>query len=369
MQHPDEGTIHAWLDGALGENEAAAVQSHVDECPACAERVREARGLIAGATRIVEATDWGVGAGVSDAARRGFARRAVRSRRRRFFGPVGSAAAAVLLVAAGTLLVARQAAREPAPERATPAVMRRVAVDTARSSAIAPPVAPQLALPYAARSGATAQKRVASTPAPMAGPQAPAPRPTERAGVASDVDVATAPAEQRAAARAAGAANDAAAAKALPARTMAEAKRTIDTRHLEGVTVTGLTAERVRDAPSAARDAGRERAPSAAAPGNALVPRTSIATVVRCYELVGDSLPAELPRRLVLEPGGIVRGADGAVVPTATWREPRPAWTDVELGPESDRRVLHIIEVGGEVRGLVERGGVTGMGIGVKRCE
>ena len=51
--HPDEGTIHAWLDDALSVDDAARVEAHVAECVPCAERVAEARGLIAGASRVL----------------------------------------------------------------------------------------------------------------------------------------------------------------------------------------------------------------------------------------------------------------------------------------------------------------------------
>ncbi|MEO7713343.1 MAG: zf-HC2 domain-containing protein, partial [Gemmatimonadaceae bacterium] len=47
-EHPDEGTIHAWLDGALDEPTASRIAAHVGTCGACDERVAEARGLIAG---------------------------------------------------------------------------------------------------------------------------------------------------------------------------------------------------------------------------------------------------------------------------------------------------------------------------------
>lgn len=56
-EHPDEGTIHAWLDGALDDAQARALAAHVASCGTCAERVAEARGLIAGASRIVGALD------------------------------------------------------------------------------------------------------------------------------------------------------------------------------------------------------------------------------------------------------------------------------------------------------------------------
>ena len=55
--HPDEGTIHAWLDGALDPEQGARLHAHVEGCAACAERVAEARGLVAGASRVVTLLD------------------------------------------------------------------------------------------------------------------------------------------------------------------------------------------------------------------------------------------------------------------------------------------------------------------------
>ena len=57
MQHPDEGTIHAWLDGALSTEESAALESHVAACADCSAAVAEARGLVAASSRIVSALD------------------------------------------------------------------------------------------------------------------------------------------------------------------------------------------------------------------------------------------------------------------------------------------------------------------------
>jgi len=57
MQHLEEGTIHAWLDEALSSEESARVEAHVQECTECAAMVADARGLIAGASRIVSALD------------------------------------------------------------------------------------------------------------------------------------------------------------------------------------------------------------------------------------------------------------------------------------------------------------------------
>lgn len=57
MQHLDEGTIHAWLDGALRPDEAARAEAHVASCSACADATAEARGLIAASSRILTALD------------------------------------------------------------------------------------------------------------------------------------------------------------------------------------------------------------------------------------------------------------------------------------------------------------------------
>lgn len=57
MQHPDEGTIHAWLDSALPPEEAAAVEAHVASCSQCSAAVAEARGLIAASSRIISSLD------------------------------------------------------------------------------------------------------------------------------------------------------------------------------------------------------------------------------------------------------------------------------------------------------------------------
>jgi hypothetical protein len=57
MSHLDEGIIHAWLDGALDATQARETEAHVASCTACAAAVAEARGFIAGASRILNALD------------------------------------------------------------------------------------------------------------------------------------------------------------------------------------------------------------------------------------------------------------------------------------------------------------------------
>nr|MBA3890450.1 zf-HC2 domain-containing protein [Gemmatimonadaceae bacterium] len=50
--HLDEGVVHAWLDGQLAPEPAASVEQHAAACTVCSAMVAEARGLIAGASRV-----------------------------------------------------------------------------------------------------------------------------------------------------------------------------------------------------------------------------------------------------------------------------------------------------------------------------
>lgn len=56
-EHLDEGTIHAWLDGALPPDESARVEAASNRCTECAALVAEARGLIAASSRILSSLD------------------------------------------------------------------------------------------------------------------------------------------------------------------------------------------------------------------------------------------------------------------------------------------------------------------------
>lgn len=57
MSHPDEGLIHAWLDGELDAAETARVAALVETDAGWAAAAAEARGLIAASARIVGALD------------------------------------------------------------------------------------------------------------------------------------------------------------------------------------------------------------------------------------------------------------------------------------------------------------------------
>jgi hypothetical protein len=113
--HPDEGTIHAWLDGALDAPTASALEAHVASCTSCTERVAEARGLIAGASRVVGALDdvpsgvapaWGRPSSTARSSRR------VSAWRRLRVTPARAAIAATLLIALGVTLTKQHIAPE-----------------------------------------------------------------------------------------------------------------------------------------------------------------------------------------------------------------------------------------------------------------
>jgi len=129
MQHPDEGMIHSWLDGALSADEAALVETHVKECPQCAAAVAEARGFIAGASRILTALD---------NAPRGVI--PVAAPKKRIDPLVWRVAATVLVVAVGTLAVLRnRGSNEQAADRDTLS-QRRASVAASVSTPVPTPV-------------------------------------------------------------------------------------------------------------------------------------------------------------------------------------------------------------------------------------
>ncbi len=108
MQHPDEATIHAWLDGALSAGEAARLEGHVAACSDCAGKVTEARGFIAASARILKSLD---------AAPRGVIP-STQSRSRPNW-PLIQAAAALLVVAAGTMVFRARPVETNPPNVAT----------------------------------------------------------------------------------------------------------------------------------------------------------------------------------------------------------------------------------------------------------
>jgi hypothetical protein len=138
MSHPDEGLIHAWLDGELDAAEAARVEALVTNDADWAAAAAEARGLIAASARIVGALDRVPANVIPKAAP---ARRAPRRWAWR--------AAAVLAVMVGSAVVLKRERPElPAPRTdivavpAPPVALERPRTDTPAAAA-APKVQPQ----------------------------------------------------------------------------------------------------------------------------------------------------------------------------------------------------------------------------------
>jgi hypothetical protein len=162
MQHFDEGTIHAWLDGQLPPDEAVAVEAHVAECRQCADAVAEARGLIAASSRILTALDSvprevvpneprfraleeaaRAANAVADAAADAIVplELVARRPRRRWFNGASLAAAAAIVVGIGTVAVVQQSGRQMGtPARNSVASATTTAMRALDSTAPASPV-------------------------------------------------------------------------------------------------------------------------------------------------------------------------------------------------------------------------------------
>jgi hypothetical protein len=57
MQHLDEGTVNAWLDGELPFDESQRVVAHAETCDQCTAMITQARGYVAAAARILRNLD------------------------------------------------------------------------------------------------------------------------------------------------------------------------------------------------------------------------------------------------------------------------------------------------------------------------
>jgi putative zinc finger protein len=136
MKHLDEGTIHAWLDGALSPDESAGVEAHANACADCAALVAEARGLIAASSRILSSLD-AVPSGVVPGSTTGTDQLAVLRARRAAMARVWwrdrrfVAAASLVLVAGVSSVVWRSTQHEAVPARA----------DSTMSAGMTPPAA------------------------------------------------------------------------------------------------------------------------------------------------------------------------------------------------------------------------------------
>ena len=160
MEHLDEGTVHAWLDGALAPEEGDRIERHLAECADCSGVVAEARGLIAASTRILGALDdvpavrdlarpaagaGDVSAATSATSATSGTTKGARARRRTAWpGGRYSAAAAIALIALGSAVVVKGRGGAGAGDFAAPSmapVAERAAEATALDSAGRAPTA------------------------------------------------------------------------------------------------------------------------------------------------------------------------------------------------------------------------------------
>lgn len=124
MRHPEEGVIHAWLDGELSADDAAALETHVSTCSECAASVAEARGLMAASSRIVSALDIVPGDVIP-----------ATPRRRAWYANTQLRAAAAVLVVAGASLILMRDGRAPDVERLMSESASTAMADSAQSQA------------------------------------------------------------------------------------------------------------------------------------------------------------------------------------------------------------------------------------------
>lgn len=166
MPHLDEGTIHAWLDGALSADEALAAEAHVAECGACAEMVAEARGLIAGSSRILIALDH-VPRGVIPGGAPAAPIPAQRNVRRWASRPALRAAAAVLFLAVASLVVLSSPGVDGAGDVSSEPVIERLEAPPVEAATTSADQAADASL--SAGQGAAAQPSVETSPSDVAG--------------------------------------------------------------------------------------------------------------------------------------------------------------------------------------------------------
>ena len=277
MQHPDEGTIHAWLDGQLPAEEAAQLEAHVATCADCSARVADARGLVAASSRIVSALDHTPGGVIPIQSKRA---------RRLWITPAITAIAATVVLAAGTLLVQKREA--PKTEAVNVSPLTAAVADTVASTAQAPSVQTK-AMNRQPPRVAGADARLSHTDV---GPQ---PRPRameERKLAAAPPTAAPLPASP------------------VPAEKMAAAEVNRDSMRMQRASVArtlagGMGGGRASSsgsfAPGAAPAAARAAEPMAVAD-------KAIPTMIGCYE-ASESRDV-LPRRFALLAGGEVRYVD-----------------------------------------------------------
>lgn len=133
MPRPDEGLIHAWLDGQLPPEDAARIEELAATDPEWAAAVAEARGLVAASSRILSALDH-VPAGVVPK------RTAARTGQRLPWWT--KIAAAVVVVVGGSVVVMQNAPDGRLPVASTEQASAQPTPDTQNVAAAVPVTAP-----------------------------------------------------------------------------------------------------------------------------------------------------------------------------------------------------------------------------------
>jgi anti-sigma factor RsiW len=301
MLHLDEGTIHAWIDGALPSDEAARVEAHAGSCAQCAALVAEARGLVAASSRIVSALDT-VPGGVIPA----FG--APRTRRPRQMRWISSAIAATLVIAAGTMVSLNHRGGQPTKVMKTTDSVQPIIPKSSGAVVTAPPpaVQPIATAPALRRQANTLASR---TPAPAA----------DSARINADV-------------LASSATPQVASAKIDVPAPAAPTAPVIERREARVAEVTGSAMAKgaVAATPPSAIGGfagGTARAPRAAAATQRQLAVSDVAvsaSLAGCYEI--DQSTDVLPRRFALVAPGEARYVDSAGVmdgkiPDVSWTE------------------------------------------------
>lgn len=349
MQHLDEGTIHAWLDGALPSDEQMLIEQHVRECRDCAVLVADARGMIAGASRIISTLDNVPGSVIPAKRPVAPAKANANLWRSLRLTPFRAGLAATLMIAAASMFAVR---RGTIGEIAAPAVQSRSDDRPARpasaplalppAAAPAPVVATTGAAPAA--TGRTQEVRKASAAAPRrdtisapaadvaAAVVAAAPPPPSSANVARDE-----------VARADVAKTKTAAPVAQPPQPMADARMATARERVDSMSRSLGTADSARSARGALGGAGAFAQTAQSKPTQLMEVVTTSAKdaslqaaplFLGCYRVDRDSLGplSALPERFALDQTGsppgvrnVVRfvksnGEMDTVQPNATWQ-------------------------------------------------
>ena len=378
MQHPDEGTIHAWLDGALNESESAEIEQHVGECAACAAAVAEARGLIAGASRIAAMLDNVRGGVIPTAPANPAPAKTTLWTALRVTPARAALAASLLIAAAGVLTVRHDTATKLVPTPMSPisggageASIGSIpaaspAVPSAPLRSSAPSAAADVATRTAEPGAKSAVARGGAAPAPAtptpaaektATVVAAAPRPArietvEEQRRSNATNVASAPATTISAPTASGAAANAAA--PAVAETRADRSVPLDSAGR------AKAAARVEQQPAAAAASAPRFNSSSTLRLESVVATGAFASTepfVGCYRMNADSTawPRGLPNSFSLAHAGeetgnarnVVRlvtpdGRVDSVVAGGSWRQLTPTTASVTFEIEPARPVLSL---------------------------